>query len=100
MGRPDGLFKTRETASLKLGHPDSHDGRPDGLRLHRFLPSRSPILARPVRRRPDRLRTGCERDSERSSQDLVLKSLIASRPNGYEFRPNAWLFSFHFAHEH
>jgi hypothetical protein len=51
MGRPDGLFKTREKASLKLG-------RPDGLGLHRFLPSRSPILARRVRRRPDGLRTG------------------------------------------
>jgi hypothetical protein len=100
MGRLDGLFKTRENASLKLGRPDGHDGRSDGLGLHRFLPSRSPILARRVRRRPDGLRTGCERDSERSSRDLVLESLIASRPNGYEFRPNAWLFSFHFAHEH
>jgi hypothetical protein len=76
MGRPDGLFKTREKASLKLGRPDGHDGRPNGLR------------------------TGCEQDSERSFRDLVLESLIASRPNGYEFRPNAWLFSFHFAHEH
>jgi hypothetical protein len=57
MGRPDGLFKTREKASLKLGRPDGHDGRPDGLGLHRFLPSRSPILARRVRRRPDGLRT-------------------------------------------
>jgi hypothetical protein len=100
MGCPDGLFKTREKASLKLGCPDGHDGRPDGLGLHRFLPSRSPILARRVRRRPDGLRTGCERDSERSSRDLIQESLIASRPNGYEFRPNAWLFSFHFAHEH
>jgi hypothetical protein len=25
MGRPDGLFKTREKASLKLGRPDGHD---------------------------------------------------------------------------
>jgi hypothetical protein len=58
MGRPDGLFKTREKASLKLGRLDDHDGRPDGLGLHRFLPSRSPILARRVRRRPDGLRTG------------------------------------------
>jgi hypothetical protein len=58
MGRPDRLFKTREKASLKLGHPDGHDGRPDGLGLHRFLPSRSPILARRVRRRQDGLRTG------------------------------------------
>jgi hypothetical protein len=81
MGRPDVLFKTREKASLKLGRPDSHDGRPDGLGLHRIFP----ILVRRVRRRPDRLRTGCER----SSRDLVLESLIASRPNGYEFRPNA-----------
>jgi hypothetical protein len=96
MGRPDVLFKTREKASLKLGRPDSHDGRPNGLGLHRFLPSHFPILARRVRRRPDGLRTGCER----SSRDLVLESLIASRPNGYEFCPNAWLFSFHFAHKH
>jgi hypothetical protein len=57
MGRLDGLFKTREKASLKLGCPDGHDGRPDGLGLHRFLSSRSPILARRVRRRPDGLRT-------------------------------------------
>jgi hypothetical protein len=58
MGHPDGLFKTREKASLKRGRPDGHDGRPDGLGLHRFLPSRSPILAWRVRRRPDRLQTG------------------------------------------
>jgi hypothetical protein len=50
MGRPDGLFKIREKASLKLGRPDSNDGRPDGLGLHRFLPLRSPILARRIRR--------------------------------------------------
>jgi hypothetical protein len=100
MGRPDGLFKTCEKASLKLGRPDGHDGRPDRLGLHRFLSSRSPILARRVRRRPDGLRTGCEWDCERSSRDLVLESLIASCPNGYESRPKAWLFSFHFAHEH
>jgi hypothetical protein len=92
MGRPDGLFKTSEKASLKLGRPDGHDGRPDGLGLHRVLQSWRGAF--------EDVRTGCERDSERSSRDLVLEPLIASRPNGYEFRPNAWLFSFHFAHEH
>jgi hypothetical protein len=47
----------------------------------------------------ERAGTGCERACERSSRVLVLKSLIASRPNGNESRPNAWLFSFHFDHE-
>jgi hypothetical protein len=80
---------------MKAGRPDGHDGRPDGSRV----PSLSPLLARRVRRRPDGLRTGCERACERSTRVLVLKSLTASRPNGNESRPNAWLFSFHFAHE-
>jgi hypothetical protein len=82
----------------KAGLPDGDKGRPDGLGFHRILPSQSPILARRVRRRPDGLRTGC--DCERSSRDLVLESLIASRPSDYESRPNTWLFSFHFAYEH
>jgi hypothetical protein len=55
MGRPDGLFKTREKASLKLGRPDGHDGRSDGLGLHRVLQSWSGAF--------EDIRTGCERDA-------------------------------------
>jgi hypothetical protein len=38
MGCPDGLLKnTWKRPSLKLGRPDGHDGRPNGLGFHRIL---------------------------------------------------------------
>jgi hypothetical protein len=77
---------------IKAGRLDGHDGRSDGLGFHRILQSWCGTF--------EGVQTICERDCERSSRDLVLESLIASRPNGYESHPNTWLFSFHFAHEH
>jgi hypothetical protein len=76
----------------KAGRLDGHDERLDGLGFHRILQSWRDAF--------EDVQTVCERDYERSSWDLVLESLIASRPNGYETHPNAWLFPFHFAHEH
>jgi hypothetical protein len=82
-----------------MGRPDGNIGRPDGARAIAL----SPFFSRGAF---GGVRTGCERTSNGQRTELsvlVLEFLTASRPDGYESRPTlvlAWLFSFHFAHEH
>jgi hypothetical protein len=94
--RPDGGIKNTWRQSSLMGRSDGYIGRPNGDRAKSLCPFFSRGAFRRACRRDFRWGSrvswrldGLRTVSERCSQVLVLEFLTASRPDGYESRPDA-----------